>query len=81
LTKDVIAIVKVEEEALIDAIPLFEIKSVMEMNAMEQNADGTDLNASTKSHNSSFKAAKRGTACTNTHAEKRYILTQLSFLQ
>jgi hypothetical protein len=60
LTKDVIAIVKVDEETLIDAIPLFEIKSVMEMNAMEQNGEGGDLNASAKSQNSSFKTPKRG---------------------
>jgi hypothetical protein len=72
LTKDVIAIVKVEEEALIDAIPLAEIKSVMEMNAVEQNGEGSDPNTSIKSQNNSFKGPKRGMAALSLLCSKRY---------
>lgn len=54
LTKDVIAIVKVDDEELIDAIPLAEIKSVMEMNAVEQNGEGSDPNTRIKSQSNCF---------------------------
>jgi hypothetical protein len=70
LTKDVIAIVKVDEEVLIDAIPLFEVKSVTEMNAIEPNSEGADPSTNTKSQNSSFKAAKRGKSCACTNSPK-----------
>jgi hypothetical protein len=47
-TKDVIAIVKTEEEVLIDAIPLAEVKSIIDMNTMDPEGTEVQNNKSSK---------------------------------